>query len=117
MDAAAAALISPRVRNGTRAEKALITISVNGEEREVPEGLSLAALVDWLKLPTDRIAVERNRAIVPRKDWAATSIQAGDRLEVVHFVGGGRNLTADVAQACAPQRPREHSRFFIRRRS
>jgi thiamine biosynthesis protein ThiS len=67
----------------------LIEIQLNGETREVPEGVTLAALLDWLKLPGDRVAVERNRDIVPRSQWAGTIIQAADRLEVVHFVGGG----------------------------
>jgi thiamine biosynthesis protein ThiS len=68
----------------------LISIRVNGESREVPEGLNLAALLEWLKLPADRVAVERNREIVPRAQWATTLIEASDSLEVVHFVGGGR---------------------------
>jgi thiamine biosynthesis protein ThiS len=67
----------------------LITIYVNGETREVPEGLTLAGLLDWLKLPADRVAVERNLAIVPRAQWGETAIQAGDKLEVVQLVGGG----------------------------
>ena len=67
----------------------MITVSVNGEPREVPENLSLEALLGWLKLPLDRVAVERNLAIVPRTRWQQTQILAGDRLEVVHFVGGG----------------------------
>jgi thiamine biosynthesis protein ThiS len=67
----------------------LISIHLNGELREVPEGLTLAAMLDWLALPADRVAVERNREIVPRAAWEETIIQPGDRLEVVHFVGGG----------------------------
>jgi len=64
-------------------------IYLNGELREVPENLSLTALLEWLKLPTDRVAVERNREIAPRSTWDSTLIQPDDRLEVVHFVGGG----------------------------
>ena len=67
----------------------MINIFLNGELREVPETLTLAALLDWLKLPADRVAVECNREITPRSAWAETIIQPGDRLEVVHFVGGG----------------------------
>jgi len=67
----------------------LIPIQLNGEAREVPEGLTLAALLEWLKLPADRVAVERNLEIVPKDQWPATPISVGDRLEVVHFVGGG----------------------------
>jgi sulfur carrier protein len=66
-----------------------MTIYLNGESREVPENLSLTALLEWLKLPADRLAVERNREIAPRAAWNAVVVQPGDRLEVVHFVGGG----------------------------
>ena len=68
----------------------MITIHLNGQPQEVPEGLTLAALLAWLKLPTDRVAVERNREIVPRDRWAQTSVLPQDHLEVVHFVGGGK---------------------------
>jgi thiamine biosynthesis protein ThiS len=67
----------------------LITIHLNGQTMEVPEGLTLASLLERLKLPRDRVAVERNLEIVPRDRWQETPIHAGDRLEVVHFVGGG----------------------------
>ena len=67
----------------------MITIHLNGEPREVPDGLSVSSLLEWLKFPADRVAVERNREIVPRTQWGATPLAAGDRLEVVHFVGGG----------------------------
>ena len=66
-----------------------MNIYLNGETREVPENLTLAALLDWLKLSEDRVAVERNREIASRATWAETIIQPDDRLEVVHFVGGG----------------------------
>jgi len=70
----------------------LISISLNGEIRQVPENLTLQALLEWLKLPADRVAVECNRQIVPRVRWAATPVAEGDRLEVVHFVGGGQKV-------------------------
>jgi thiamine biosynthesis protein ThiS len=66
-----------------------MTIYLNGESQEVPDGLTLAGLLEWLKLPADRVAVERNLSIVPRDRWTETLMEAGDRLEVVHFVGGG----------------------------
>ena len=66
-----------------------MNIYVNGDLREVPENLTLAMLLDWLKLPADRVAVELNREIASRSTWAVTTIQPDDRLEVVHFVGGG----------------------------
>ena len=67
----------------------MITIHLNGQEQQVPEGLTLVELLDRLKLPADRVAVERNLEIVPRDHWSVTPIEAEDRLEVVHFVGGG----------------------------
>ena len=67
-------------------------VFLNGQEAEVPETLWVTTLLEWMKLPTDRVAVERNLVIVPRDQWAATPIEAGDRLEVVHFVGGGSRL-------------------------
>jgi thiamine biosynthesis protein ThiS len=63
---------------------------INGEQREFPgEQLTLAALVEQLGMKSDRVAVELNRDIVPRDRWPETSLHDGDRLEVVHFVGGG----------------------------
>ena len=73
---------------------ALIQIHLNGELREVPQDLTVASLLEWLKLPADRVAVERNLEIVARDRWREIPIQAGDRLEVVHFVGGGAPLEA-----------------------
>ena len=73
----------------TDLETGLIEIRLNGEVREVPAGLTVAALLEFLKLPADRVAVERNLAIVSRHEWDETLIETGDRLEVVHFVGGG----------------------------
>lgn len=67
----------------------LIKIQLNGEVREVPQGLTVASLLEFLKLSADRLAVERNLEIVSRRLWSETPIEAGDRLEVVHFVGGG----------------------------
>lgn len=72
----------------------MITIHLNGEPQEVPGGLTLVALLERLNLPSDRVAVERNLKIVPRNRWRETLIQAGDRLEVVHFVGGGSPSSA-----------------------
>ena len=70
-------------------------LQINGDERdfsEVPASFTLAALVAKLGMKPDRVAVELNHDIVPRDRWAATLLQEGDRLEVVHFVGGGSAL-------------------------
>lgn len=67
-------------------------LQINGEEKtfEPTPGFTLAALVETLGMKPDRVAVELNRDIVPRDRWADTMLNDGDRLEVVHFVGGGR---------------------------
>ena len=67
----------------------MIGIRINGEEREVEDGQTLVTLLEWLNLAPDRVAVEHNLKIVPRSKWQETSIRAGDRLEIVQFVGGG----------------------------
>ncbi len=66
-------------------------LHINGEERsfDSPPPFTLAALVEILGMKADRVAVELNRDIVPRDRWADTRLNEGDRLEVVHFVGGG----------------------------
>lgn len=68
-------------------------LSINGRDREFPELDSdprLRHLVELLQLKPDRVAIERNGEIVARANWAQVSVQHGDKLEVVQFVGGGR---------------------------
>ena len=62
---------------------------MNGETREVGDGLSLAGLLETLGVAQRRVAVELNRDIVPRDRYATTQLAAGDVVEVVQFVGGG----------------------------
>jgi thiamine biosynthesis protein ThiS len=64
-------------------------LHINGEPRDFSAPLTLAGLVDHLGMKADRVAVELNRNIVARDQWAKTSLAEGDRLEIVHFVGGG----------------------------
>lgn len=64
-------------------------IVVNGEKRTVPEGATVLSLLTELSLPESRVAVERNRAIVRKADFAGTALGDGDRVEIVTFVGGG----------------------------
>jgi thiamine biosynthesis protein ThiS len=68
-------------------------LHINGDERVFPqsEPFTLAVLVDALGMKPDRVAVELNRDIVPRSLWSETQLHEGDRLEIVHFVGGGRD--------------------------
>lgn len=63
---------------------------INGEERDVANVATLAALIAQLGMKADRVAVELNREIVSRPSWEGTPLRDGDRLEIVHFVGGGR---------------------------
>jgi sulfur carrier protein len=64
-------------------------VTVNGTQREVPEGLTVRALVEHLGLNEGPVAVEVNREIVPRARHGEHAVSAGDVIEVVHFVGGG----------------------------
>ena len=64
-------------------------VQINGEDRNFDVSLPLSALVEQLGMKADRVAVELNRNIVPRAQWAQTQVSEGDRLEIVHFVGGG----------------------------
>jgi thiamine biosynthesis protein ThiS len=66
-----------------------MTIVLNGEERECREEMTIADLVNELKLGKRRIAVEVNREIIPRDYYATHRLNAGDHIEIVHFVGGG----------------------------
>lgn len=62
---------------------------VNGSPLDAPDGASVSALIDQLKLAGRRLAVERNGEIVVRSSYAQTVLQAGDRLEIVQAIGGG----------------------------
>ncbi len=66
-----------------------VRVRVNGEELRLPEGASVSALLERLKVSTPRVAVERNCEIVPKAAYASTALAEGDVLEVVEFVGGG----------------------------
>jgi sulfur carrier protein len=69
-----------------------LTLILNGQPRAfdtLPQPANLEQLIGELGLKGDRVAVEHNGEIVPRTGWAETTLSGGDRLEVVHFVGGG----------------------------
>ena len=66
-----------------------MTVVVNGQQKNCPEGSSLAQFIEHLGLKGDRVAVELNRQIASRNRWSETLLSEGDRLEIVHFVGGG----------------------------
>lgn len=74
-------------------------LHINGEERDfvdVPAAFTILVLVEKLGMKPDRVAVELNRDIVPRERWSETVLNEGDRLEVVHFVGGGCSFFAEL---------------------
>ena len=64
-------------------------ISINGEIREVFDQINLSQLLENLSLPATRIAVELNKQVVRRKDWETIKIGEADKIEIIHFVGGG----------------------------
>ncbi len=64
-------------------------VQVNGEGREVSDGLKLSELVKELALAPERVAIELNQKVVRRNRWPETMLADGDRIEIVHFVGGG----------------------------
>jgi thiamine biosynthesis protein ThiS len=66
-----------------------VRLIVNGEEKRFAAAGDLAGLIAGLGLDARKVAVERNQAIVPRSLWPATVLAEGDRIEIVHFVGGG----------------------------
>ena len=66
-----------------------MTLTINGEERAFGALSTLAALVAELGLDARKVAVERNLEIVPRSAYLQTAIADGDRIEIVHFIGGG----------------------------
>lgn len=68
---------------------ALPSFTVNGEARPLAGPMTVAELLVALGLDARKVAVERNEAIVPRSAYDGTLLAAGDRLEIVHFIGGG----------------------------
>ena len=78
--------MGPRRDDG--ATRLAMNLIINGETRTV-SAETLSALVEQLGMRADRVAVELNRDIVPRDRWVQTPLKEGDRLEIVHFVGGG----------------------------
>lgn len=77
------------VADHTRASDASILIHVNGEDLNVAEEATVHDLLEQLSTPGQGVAVELNREVVPQNAHASTRLHAGDRIEVVQFVGGG----------------------------
>jgi thiamine biosynthesis protein ThiS len=68
-----------------------IEVAVNGEKREIPAGLNVRQMLLHLELDPHRVAVELNRTIVGKAKWDSTSVEAYASIEIVEFVGGGKN--------------------------
>jgi thiamine biosynthesis protein ThiS len=66
-----------------------MTVTINGERRDIPDGLSVSTLLEHLGMKSERVAIERNLDILPRARWAETQVQPNDNFEIVHLVGGG----------------------------
>ncbi len=64
-------------------------IYINGETKEIPGETNLAELLKYLALPQERIAIELNKEVVRKKDWENIKVGDADKIEVIHFVGGG----------------------------
>jgi thiamine biosynthesis protein ThiS len=67
----------------------IVNVTVNGELRQLPDGADLVYLLSELSLPSQRVAVEVNKVVIRRSDWDVQQLMDGDRVEIVHFVGGG----------------------------
>jgi thiamine biosynthesis protein ThiS len=64
-------------------------ITINGEKKEIQTDVNLSQLLENLSLAKERIAIELNKTVVRKKDWESIKINDADRIEIVHFVGGG----------------------------
>lgn len=66
-----------------------MNVILNGEAHQAPQGATVASLLSGLGLDARKVAVERNREIVPKSQYEQTPLAEGDALEIVHFIGGG----------------------------
>jgi thiamine biosynthesis protein ThiS len=66
-----------------------MNILINGEKRQIIKQFNLFELLQEFNLPTERVAIELNQQVVRKKDWENIQIKDADKLEIVHFVGGG----------------------------
>jgi len=67
----------------------MMTIIINGDVKEIPNGLNLEDVLNFFSLPSQRVAVELNKTVVPRREWGTRTVAESDKIEVIHFVGGG----------------------------
>ena len=78
-----------------------MNLTINGEEREFTGVSTLFELIGQLGMKPDRVAIELNRELISRDRWAATQLSTGDKLEIVHFVGGGSDCIAGRPSSAA----------------
>ncbi len=71
-----------------------MTLTINGESRDFDSIATLSDLLSHLGMKPDRVAIELNRELIRRDRWAETRLSSGDKLEIVHFVGGGSGSRA-----------------------
>ena len=64
-------------------------VFINGETKEITKQFNLLELLKEFSLPSERIAIELNKVVVRKKDWESIAIKDADKIEIVHFVGGG----------------------------
>lgn len=84
-----------------------LAITVNGQNREfvgLDSPVTLAEVISKMELKSDRVAVEHNGEIAQRARWPEVSVTSGDRLEIVHFVGGGQGIS-ETDPNRSPKRP------------
>ena len=67
----------------------MVSITINGEARDIPPEINLDHLLELFSLPRQRVAIELNNGVVRRSDWPETLVREGDKVEIVHLVGGG----------------------------
>jgi thiamine biosynthesis protein ThiS len=78
-----------RSEERTMGEATTVRVRINGKDRDVDAGLTVRSLIESLELHPSLVVVELNREILARDSYGETPVQAGDSLELVHFVGGG----------------------------
>jgi thiamine biosynthesis protein ThiS len=76
-----------------------LRVYLNGDSKDLAESSTLLDLVNELNLPSARIAIELNRSVVRRREWENTTLNENDRIEIVHFVGGGVGETGVESNA------------------
>ena len=73
-----------------------MTVIINGDEAVLADDLAVSGLIDFLGLKPERLAIEVNDKIIRRSEWTSTLLSEGDKIEIVHFVGGGANQPSAI---------------------